>query len=158
LHYRLNDSGKAASCRVGMAAAKEPARSMTISVFKTRLLALAAFAIAGSVFAADANSGAAAKEAAMKEAAKKEAANKEAEAKANQQTVMEQLKDQAARFSKDHDALLKELNSVTAEKRKEILQKMEERKKEFEEKLSALHKQMRDEQRKQRQGGIPKKQ
>jgi len=114
-----------------------------MNVFANKpLLTVALFALGGSLFAAEPN--------AAKEAAKKETAKREAEAKSSQQSMMEQFKAQAESFSKDHDALMKKLNAANAEERKAILEKMEERKKEFETRLAALHKEMRDEQRKQR--------
>jgi hypothetical protein len=142
---------------------------MTISAANLRLLAVALCACAGGVFAAETGATSAkpaeakpvsAKTAEAKPAASsvtKENAKKEAETKANQQSMMEQFKAQADSFSKEHDALLKELNSASEDQRKAILDKMAERKKDFEAKLNAMHKQMRDEQRKQRQNTASKK-
>ena len=90
------------------------------------------------------------KEAAAKENAAKE--NAKSAAKSSQQTLTEQFK-AAQDFGRDHDALVKQLNNATEEKRKEILEKMKEREREFQEKLT----QMRDDQRKQRQGNASKR-
>jgi hypothetical protein len=114
------------------------------------LLAFALGALAGSVFAAETKSP---PPAAAKETARKEAeARKEADAKSSQQSVMKEFKEQADRFNKDHDELAKQLKTATEDQRKAIIEKMAERKKEFDAKLNALHKQMRDDQRKERTG------
>jgi hypothetical protein len=57
----------------------------------------------------------------------------------------------------DYETLRKELAEATEEKKQAIRQRMEERKKAFEEMTIALHKQIRDEQRKQRAGAAAAK-
>jgi hypothetical protein len=122
---------------------------MNLRTTTLRLVVIALVAWTGSVFAAETKPAV--------PAAARDNAKKEAEAKANQQTLMEQAKKQAESFSKDHDAMLKQLNAATEEQKKAILDRMKEREKEFQDRLSALHKQMRDEQRKQRHSGGPGK-
>lgn len=128
---------------------------MIFSTAKLRLLAAALFTLGCSALAEESGKAAARSEA--KAAADAARENAKSNAKSAQQSVMDQFRAQAESFSKDHDALVKQLNAASAENRKAILEKMEERKKEFEAKLSALHKQMRDEQRKQRQSGGSKR-
>ena len=128
---------------------------MMFSSAKFRLLAAALFSLGGSAIAAEGGKEAA--RSAAKEAANAAKDNAKGEAKSAQQSAMDQFRAQAESFSKDHDMLVKQLQAATAENRKAILEKMEERKKEFEARLSALHKQMRDEQRKQRQSGSSKR-
>lgn len=58
---------------------------------------------------------------------------------------------------KEYEALAKQLRDATEEQRKVILEKMQERKKAFEEAQNALHQQIRDEQRQQRRDSAPKR-
>ena len=55
----------------------------------------------------------------------------------------------------DFEALARQMKDATEEQKKEIKEKMEQQRKAFEEVTNALHKQIRDEQRKQRQGAGP---
>ena len=57
----------------------------------------------------------------------------------------------------EYEALAKQLKDATEAQKKVILEKMQERKKAFEEAQNALHKQIRDEQRRQRQNTAPKR-
>jgi biopolymer transport protein ExbB/TolQ len=67
------------------------------------------------------------------------------------QKLVEQVTAQREKMIADHDALARQLKQATDEQRKAILAQMHEQKKEFEAAQSALHKQIRDEQRRLRQ-------
>jgi DNA anti-recombination protein RmuC len=80
-----------------------------------------------------------------------------AKEKAKKTTSIEELRKLYAEMSKKRDvmiaefeALAKQMKDATEEKKKEIREKLEEQKKTFDEVTNALHKQIRDEQRKQR--------
>ena len=75
----------------------------------------------------------------------------------NQQELLKQLNTQRDQMIAEQDDLQKQYKAATEEKRKEILKKIQDRQKQFEETLAALHKQIRDEQRKQRQHPDPKR-
>lgn len=57
----------------------------------------------------------------------------------------------------DFEVLAKQMKDATEEQKKQIKEKMEAQKKAFDEVTTALHKQIRDEQRKQRQNAAPTK-
>jgi len=67
------------------------------------------------------------------------------------QKLVEQVSAQREKMISDHDALARELKQATDEQRKKILAQMHEQKKAFEAAQGALHKQIRDEQRRMRQ-------
>ncbi len=69
----------------------------------------------------------------------------------------EQANAQRDRMIAEYEALAKQLKDATEAQKKVILEKMQERKKAFEEAQNALHKQIRDEQRRQRQNTAPKR-
>ena len=64
--------------------------------------------------------------------------------------LLEEAGKQRDQLISDYETLRKQLAEATEEQKQAIRQKMEERKKAFEEMTIALHKQIRDEQRKQR--------
>lgn len=57
----------------------------------------------------------------------------------------------------DFEVLAKQMKDATEEQKKQIKEKMESQKRAFEEATNALHKQIREEQRKQRQNAAPVK-
>jgi hypothetical protein len=67
------------------------------------------------------------------------------------QKLIERVSSQREKMIADHEALAKQLKDATEGKRKEILSQMQEQKRSFEAAQSALHKQIRDEQRRMRQ-------
>lgn len=77
--------------------------------------------------------------------------------KADIQKLVQQLGAQRDSMISEHEALAKQLKDATDVQKKAILAKMAEQKKAFEEATSALHKQIRDEQRRQRQNAAPGK-
>lgn len=76
---------------------------------------------------------------------------------ADLQKLVQQIGSQREKMIADHEALAKQLKDATDEQRKAIMEKMQEQKKAFEAAQSALHKQIRDEQRRLRQAGVPGK-
>jgi len=118
-----------------------------ISATHRRLLVIAFLAVSGGLIAAEAPAATAAKEMAK---------SKETMA-ADMQKLMQQLNAQRDSMISEYEALSKKLKDATDEQRKAILDKMAEQKKAFEEATSALHKQIRDEQRRQRQNAGPGK-
>ena len=107
-------------------------------------MAGAMFVIVAGVAVAQTTAGAAA-----------EPARKAATSAAEVQKAMSQIDEQRRKMIADHEALAKQLKEATDEQRKLIMEKMREQKKAFEAAQSALHKQIRDEQRRQRQGATP---
>jgi biopolymer transport protein ExbB/TolQ len=83
--------------------------------------------------------------------ATREAAKKGTTTAVELQKLVEQVSAQREKMIADHDALARQLKQATEEQRKAILAQMHEQKKEFEAAQSALHKQIRDEQRRLRQ-------
>jgi K+/H+ antiporter YhaU regulatory subunit KhtT len=73
------------------------------------------------------------------------------------QKLVQQLGAQRDSMISEHEALAKQLKDATDVQKKAILEKMADQKKAFEEATSALHKQIRDEQRRQRQSVVPGK-
>lgn len=82
----------------------------------------------------------------------REKAKKGATTAADLKKLLDEAGKQRDSLIADYEALRKELVAATDEQKQAIRQKMEERKKAFEEMTIALHKQIRDEQRKQRAG------
>ncbi len=116
-----------------------------------QIFAVALFvAAAGLVSAADAAAGADAKAAAA--AAKEKARSGSG---SNLQSLIEKISSQREQLIADHDLLAKQLKDAKENERKKIMDRMHEQKKAFEEAQSALHKQIRDEQRRQRQDAGP---
>lgn len=84
--------------------------------------------------------------------AAREKAKKGATTAADLKKLLDEAGKQRDALIADYETLRKELVAATDEQKQAIRQKMEERKKAFEEMTIALHKQIRDEQRKQRAG------
>lgn len=108
-------------------------------------MVVALFAMGAGVAVAQTKSSAAAKEPARSAAA----------AATDVQKLMSQINVQRDKMIADHEALAKQLKEATDEQRKVIMEKMHEQKKAFEAVQSALHRQIRDEQRRQRQSATP---
>lgn len=115
---------------------------MTLLSTVSRLAAVAIFATGLSAFAAETGS--------AKETAK-ENAKKTPPTAADLRKLLDEAGKQRDQMISDYDALAKQLKDATEEQRKVIREKMESQKKAFEEVMNTLHKQIRDEQRKQRQ-------
>lgn len=128
---------------------------MSITFTAPRLLAVALFAIATS-FGADQAAGAADAKAAAAAAAK-EKARKGATSTADLKKLVEEAGRQRDTMIADYEAMAKQLRDATEEQKKTIKEKMEAQKKAFEEVMNALHTQIRDEQRRQRQNAAPGK-
>jgi gas vesicle protein len=116
-----------------------------ISLFHRRLLVIAFLAVSAGVYGAEAPAATAAK------------SKMEAPSAADMKKLMQELNVQRDSMIAEHEALAKKLKDATDEQRQAILEKMAEQKKAFEEATSALHKQIRDEQRRQRQNAAPGK-
>jgi hypothetical protein len=71
---------------------------------------------------------------------------------ADLQKLVEQANKERDTMIADYDALAKQLKDATEEQKKALTEKMKETKKAFDESMNALRRQMRDEQRKQREG------
>lgn len=80
-----------------------------------------------------------------------------AKARAEASKSREQANAQRDRMIAEYEALVKQLKDATEAQKKVILEKMQERKKAFEEAQNTLHQQIRDEQRRQRQNAAPKR-
>jgi hypothetical protein len=76
---------------------------------------------------------------------------------ADLQRLVQQLGQQRDSMIAEHEVLARQLKDATEAQRKAILEKMAEQKKAFEEATAALHRQIRDEQRRQRQNSTPGK-
>lgn len=108
------------------------------------------------------SSGAREPAAAAKETAKSAAEAAKERAKsgpggAGLQDLIKQLRDNRETMIADHDALAKQLKDATEQEKRTIKEKMERQMKAFEEQQATLHKQIRDEQRRQRQTTPPGK-
>ena len=90
-------------------------------------------------------------------AAAKERAKKSGMSSADIRKLYEEINKQRDVMIADFEMLAKQLKDATEEQKKQIKEKMEAQKKAFEEATNALHKQIRDEQRKQRQNAAPPK-
>jgi Skp family chaperone for outer membrane proteins len=125
------------------------------SLFTTpRFLAVALVALSVAVSAAQAAG--AAKSEGRKAAAASAAAAAREKAKggmsaADIRKLYQEVRKQRDVMIADFDALAKQMKDATEDQKTQIREKMEAQKKAFEEVTSALHKQIRDEQRKQRQ-------
>ena len=119
--------------------------SMRSLLKSRRLLAVALFAMGTGVAVAQTAAPAAAKE----------PVRKASTSVAEVQKLIAQVNVQRDKMIADHEALAKQLKEATEEQREVIMEKMHEQKKEFEAAQSALHKQIRDEQRRQRQNATP---
>lgn len=71
--------------------------------------------------------------------------------------LVEQLAAQRDAMISDYEKLAKQLADATEEQKKAIKEKMEAQKKAFEEATNALHKQIVDERRRQRQNAAPRR-
>jgi len=89
--------------------------------------------------------------------AAKEKAKKSVTTAADLKKLLDEAGKQRDALIADYETLRKELADATEERKQAIRQKMEERKKAFEEMTVALHKQIRDEQRKQRAATVATK-
>ena len=116
---------------------------------------LACLAASGTVRAGEAASEA--KKSAVGAAAAKEKSRKGPMSPAEIRKLFEELSKQRDVMIADYEALAKQMRTATEEQKKQIREKMEAQKKAFEEATNALHKQIRDEQRKQRQNAAPPK-
>jgi biopolymer transport protein ExbB/TolQ len=114
---------------------------------KVRRIVAAACFVAGCGVAQAAETGSATSTV----SATREAAKKGTTTAVELQKLVEQVSAQREKMIADHDALARQLKQATEEQRKAILAQMHEQKKEFEAAQSALHKQIRDEQRRLRQ-------
>ena len=81
----------------------------------------------------------------------KDRAKKGGASTADIRKLHEELSKQRDILIADFDALAKQMKDATEEQKKQIKEKMEAQKKAFEEVTNALHKRMREEQRKERQ-------
>lgn len=111
-----------------------------------RLLALAIFALGAGMCTAQ---GADAKSAAA--AAKSEASK--AKSGTNLESLRKQYSDLREAIVADTEALAKQYKDATAAEKEKIKARIEARKKEFDQQQAALHKQLRDEVRRQRTEG-----
>jgi hypothetical protein len=84
--------------------------------------------------------------------AAREKSKKSVTSAADLKKLLEEAGKQRDALIADYETLRKDLAAATEEQKQAIRQKMEDRKKAFEEMTIALHKQIRDEQRKQRAG------
>jgi hypothetical protein len=116
---------------------------MTLNRFLLRCLGLMIF-WAATAFGAQPSMGSGA-EGSAKEKIKAETAKSKEEANA-----------QRDRMIAEYEALAKQLKDSTEAQKKVILERMQDRKKAFEEAQNLLHKQIRDEQRRQRQNASPR--
>ena len=125
---------------------------MTFPSFNLSLLATALLVAGVSLCGAETGASAAAKSAPVPAAKEKAQANAPSRAE-----LQKKANDQRDAMIAEHEALAKQLKDATEAQRKLILDKMQAEKKRFEEVISALHKQMRDEIRQQRQNPVPGK-
>lgn len=116
---------------------------MTISALIRRSLALALCVVAFSAGAAETTK----KSETAKEAAKSTSTDP-------RKSAREQIDAAAAKMVAEHQALAKQLKDASEAQRKEILAKLEEQKKNFQETMDALHKRVREEDRKRRQEAV----
>lgn len=129
-----------------------------------RWVALAVFATGASFGLAQADSKSSAADAAKAAAeAKAKAAaaavkeRKKGPSGTSLQELMKQLQENRQTMIADHDALAKRLKEATDEEKKAIKERMESQMKAFEAQQAALHRQIRDEQRRQRSSAAPGK-
>ena len=118
-----------------------------------RLLAVALFALsagAGVVQGAEATKAAEAKAAVVA----RDKAKKGAPSVSEIRKLHDEISKQRDLMIADFEVLARQMKDATEEQKKEIKARMEAQKKAFEERTNALHKQMREEQRKQRQNVV----
>lgn len=122
----------------------------------SHLLAAAAFVAGGLVCQAqgDDAKARAAQEARNAAAAAKERA-KSGPGGGSLQDLVRQLREDREKMITSHDEMAKKLKNATEQEKKSIKEKMERQMKAFEEQQASLHKQIRDEQRRQRQEAVP---
>ena len=124
---------------------------MRLPIFAQTLLAGAILALLPSVGQAQAAAEAKAAAAAAKDGTKKGPGS------TSLQDLMRQLQQNREAMIANHDELVKKLRDATEEEKKAIKERMESQMKQFEAQQGALHKQIRDEQRRQRQNTVPKR-
>jgi gas vesicle protein len=118
----------------------------------SRLLALALFALSAVVGSAQT-----AKPSDAKSAAARERAKNGRMSVSEIRKLYEEISKQRDVMIADFEALAKQMKDATEEQKKQLKEKMEEQKKAFEEATNALQKQIREEQRRQRQNAAPGK-
>ena len=119
-----------------------------------RLIAVAFLALStgvGAIRGADTAKKTVDPKSAVAAAKDKDRAKKGAAAASDIRKLHEELSKQRDLLIADFDALAKQMKDATEEQKKQIKEKMEAQKKAFEEVTNALHKQIREEQRKERQ-------
>ncbi|MBL9190365.1 MAG: hypothetical protein JNK23_22995 [Opitutaceae bacterium] len=72
----------------------------------------------------------------------------------SRKAAQEQINAERRKMVSDYEALAKQLKDATEAQRKEIIAKLEEQKKNFQETMDALHKAMREDDRKRRQNAV----
>jgi Skp family chaperone for outer membrane proteins len=134
---------------------------ITVRLFSStrisRMIAMSIVALgfaSGAMRAADTSNSIEAKNTAATVAAK-ERARKASPAELRK--LFEEVNKQRDTMIADFEALAKQMKDASEEKKKEIREKLEQQKKNFEEVSNALMRQIRDEQRKQRQSAVPGK-
>ena len=123
--------------------------TMRSSTFKA-LLAASALLVLPEVVRAQAPAAKAAAEAAKSQ-------SRMAPTAGGLQDLLRQLQQNRDALIADHDALAKRLKTATDAEKKAIKEKMEAQMKQFDAQQAAIHKQIRDEQRRQRQNAAPKR-
>ncbi len=108
--------------------------------------------VAVAIFAMSAAVGADQPKADQAKDSKTAAAETKAKATADSEKLTEKVKAQRENMLKEYGALQAQLKDATDEKRKEILQKLEEKQKAFAEANAALAKQIQEDIRRRRQG------
>jgi hypothetical protein len=119
-----------------------------------RFLALALFALSTAIGAEDAGAKAGEAKSAAASAAKEKAKKPSI---AELKKLVEEMSKQRDLMIKDFEELSRQMKDATEEQKKVIRERLEQQKKQFEEVTNALHKQIRDEQRKQRQNAPGKR-
>ena len=119
----------------------------------TRLLPVALIAMSAAVYAGE--SAPKSTEAKTSAVDAREKAKKASTTDAKK--LVEQLAAQRDAMISDYEKLAKQLADATEEQKKAIKEKMEAQKKAFEEATNALHKQIVDERRRQRQNAAPRR-
>jgi hypothetical protein len=125
----------------------------------SRFLALALIALGsgiGAAHGAGAEKASEAKTSAVTSAAK-ERTKKSGMTASDIRKLHEEVSKQRDVMIADFEVLAKQMKDATDEQKKQIKEKMEAQKKAFDAVTTALHKQIRDEQRKQRQNAAPAK-
>jgi gas vesicle protein len=139
----------------------DPTLSLHLTSARHRLLALALVALGVSLgttaTALAASESKATGAAAASAAAVKEKARKGAMSVSDIKKLYDEISKQRDVMIADFEVLAKQMKDATEEQKKQIKEKMESQKKAFEEATNALHKQIREEQRKQRQNAGPAK-